>query len=119
MILIQETFPRKPHTGTRDASYCQHCWRMIAFLDQVAEAKTRIMASLSVRKLDDETLERLRVRAARHGVSMEEEARRILKAAVSAPENLGDLAVQMFGPSFGVDLELPKREPHEPIRLSQ
>ncbi len=77
------------------------------------------MASLSVRKLDDETIQQLRVRAARNGVSMEEEARRILKAAVAAPESLGDLAVQMFGPSFGVDLELPKREPHEPVRLSK
>ena len=77
------------------------------------------MASLSVRKLDHETLEQLRVRAARHGVSMEEEARRILKAAVAAPESLGNLAVQTFGPSFGVDLELPKRGPHEPIRLSK
>ena len=41
------------------------------------------MAGLSVRKLDDETLSRLRLRAAKHGVSMEEEARRILKDAVT------------------------------------
>ena len=40
------------------------------------------MAGLSVRKLDDETLSRLRIRAAKHGVSMEEEVRRILKDAV-------------------------------------
>lgn len=33
------------------------------------------MASLSIRKLDDETYDRLRDRAVRHGVSMEEEAR--------------------------------------------
>ena len=42
------------------------------------------MASLSVRKIDDETLVQLRVRVARHAVSMEEEARRILKQAVAA-----------------------------------
>ncbi len=54
------------------------------------------MATLNVRKLDDETLVRLRVRAARHGVSTEEEARRILRRAVSAPERLGDMAVRLF-----------------------
>lgn len=40
------------------------------------------LASLSIRKLDDETYDRLRGRAARHGVSMEEEIRQILKRAV-------------------------------------
>ena len=54
--------------------------------------------SLSVRKLDDETLSRLRIRAAKHGVSMEEEARRILKDAVSAPDYLGDLALRNLWP---------------------
>ncbi len=53
----------------------------------------------------------------RHGVSMEEEARRILKRAVSSPERLGDLFVKVFGPVNGVDLDLPPREPHEPLDL--
>ena len=77
------------------------------------------MASLSVRKLDDETLSRLRIRAAKHGVSMEEEARRILKDAVGAPDCLGDLALQIFGPKHGVDLQLPERTPHEPVGLNE
>ena len=77
------------------------------------------MASLSVRKLDEETLARLRARAARHGISMEEEARRILKGAVSAPERLGDLALGIFGPHHGVDLELPKHAAHKPVGLSE
>lgn len=72
------------------------------------------MASLSIRKLDDEIYERLRERAARHGVSMEEETRQILKRAVSPPERLGDLFLKVFGPGRGVDLELSPREPHEP-----
>lgn len=76
------------------------------------------MASLSVRKLDEETLSRLRIRAATHGVSMEEEARRILKEAVSAPERLGDLAVRIFGPKHGVELQMPERTPHEPLDLT-
>ena len=75
------------------------------------------MANLSVRRLDEETLARLRMRAAQHGISMEEEVRRILNEAVSAPERLGDLALKMFGPNRGVDLELPERMPHEPVDL--
>ena len=77
------------------------------------------MASLSVRKLDDETLSRLRIRAAKHGVSMEEEARRILKEAVTAPDYLGDLALRIFGSKHGVDLPLPERTPHEPMDLTE
>jgi plasmid stability protein len=77
------------------------------------------MADLSVRRLDDETLSRLRMRAARHGVSMEEEVRRILKEAVSAPDRLGDLALRTFGPAHGVDLQLPERAPHEPLDLAE
>jgi plasmid stability protein len=73
-----------------------------------------ILASLSIRKLDDEVYERLRERATRHGVSMEEETRQILTRAVSPPERLGDLFLKVFGPDRGVDLELPQREIQEP-----
>jgi plasmid stability protein len=76
------------------------------------------VASLSVRKIDDEILVQLRVRAARHGVSMEEEARRILKQAVAAPERLGDLAVRVFSPAYGgTELDLPEREVTEPLEF--
>ena len=74
------------------------------------------MASLSVRKLDDDTLQRLRMRAAKHGVSMEEEARQILKRAVATPERLGDLAVRVFSPTYGKDdFMLPEREHSQPL----
>jgi plasmid stability protein len=76
------------------------------------------MANLSVRKIDDRIYEQLRVRAAKHGVSMEEEVRQILKRAVSAPERLGDLALNVFGPDHGVDLEIPSRPPHDPLDLT-
>lgn len=76
------------------------------------------MANLSVRKIDDRVYEQLRVRAAKHGVSMEEEVRQILKRAVSAPERLGDLALKVFGPDHGVDLEIPSRPPHDPLDLT-
>jgi plasmid stability protein len=76
------------------------------------------LASLSIRKLDDEVYEQLRARAARHGVSMEEEARRILVRAVSPPERMGDLFLKIFGPEHGGELEIPLRESHAPIDLS-
>ena len=77
------------------------------------------MASLSVRKLDDETIALLRIRAAEHGVSMEEEARQIIKLAVSAPSRVGDMALQFFGANHGNVLELPKHQPHEPLDFSE
>jgi plasmid stability protein len=73
--------------------------------------------SLSVRRLDEDTYEQLRLRALRHGRSMEEEARQILKRAVSAPKRVGDLFLNRFGPEKGIELILPAREPHEPSAL--
>lgn len=75
------------------------------------------MASLSIRKLDDEIYERLQAQAARHGVSMEEEVRQILTQAVSPPERMGEFFLKIFGPERGADLELPPREPHDPMDL--
>ncbi len=73
------------------------------------------MPSLSVRKLDEDTFRQLRVQAAKHGVSMEEEVRRIIKRAVTTPENLGDLAVRLFSAAYnGDELRLPQRETHAP-----
>jgi plasmid stability protein len=77
------------------------------------------MGSISVRKLDEETMEGLRVRAARHGVSMEEEVRRLIRQAVAAPEKLGDLMYELFGPENGVDLDLPKRGSRDPIEFPE
>jgi plasmid stability protein len=41
------------------------------------------MASITIRRLEDSTKQKLRVRASRNGRSMEEEARQILKGAVA------------------------------------
>ncbi len=89
----------------------------IAYAIIISEIGILTMGNISVRKLDDETVARLRVRAAQNGVSMEEEVRRILKRAVSAPERIGDLALTLFGRDYGADLELPRRDPHEPVDL--
>lgn len=72
------------------------------------------MTNLSIQKLDDDTISRLRIRASHHQISMEEEARRILCQAVATPKRLGDLSVQLFGAKSGVELERPQHAPHEP-----
>ena len=43
-------------------------------------------SSKGARKLDDNVYEQLRIRAAKHGVPMEEEVRQILSQAVKAPD---------------------------------
>ena len=77
------------------------------------------MANLSVRNIDDATYERLRVRAAENGVSMEEEVRRIIRRSVTAPARLSQLALECFGPAHGVDLEIDARAPHQPLDLAE
>lgn len=70
------------------------------------------MASVSVRDLDDGVKERLRVRAARHGRSMEAEIRGILTEAVSEPaavDGLFEVLLDRFAEARGVELELPAR----------
>jgi plasmid stability protein len=73
------------------------------------------VASITIRNLDDPLKTRLRVQAATHGRSMEEEARTILRAALNRePARPGNLAAAIrarFAPLGGVDLELPPREP--------
>ena len=82
------------------------------------------MASITVRNLDDGLKRRLRVRAAEHGHSMEQEARDILRAALEEEPPTGQgLASSIrarFAPLGGVELELPPREPmREPPRFDQ
>ncbi len=70
------------------------------------------MAAISIRDLDDVVRDRLRVRAARHGRSMEAEIRAILKAAAEEPspaEGLFTTLLERFGQEGGVDLEPPRR----------
>jgi len=75
------------------------------------------MATLTIRNVDAALKERLRVRAAQHGHSMEAEVRQILQnmlqEPVRAPEpNLYDRIRARFAPFDGVDeLELPPRAP--------
>jgi plasmid stability protein len=75
-------------------------------------AEVEIMAAVSIRNLDDTVRERLRIRAAANGRSMEAEMRAILVEAVREPEDsegLLDALLARFGDLGGVDLDLPSR----------
>ena len=70
------------------------------------------MATVSIRNLDDAVRERLRVRAARHGRSMEAEIRAILTAAVTdvdSRQGLFTTLLDRFAELGGLDLEVPAR----------
>jgi antitoxin FitA len=70
------------------------------------------MAAMSIRNLDERVMELLRMRAARHGRSMEAEVRAILVDAVREPEDtpgMLDVLIDRFAELGGVDLELPQR----------
>jgi len=74
------------------------------------------MPSLSVRKIETETLSLLRLQAIKHGVSMEEEVRQIIKNSVTMPEQLGDMAVRLFSTAYGEDnFTIASREIYEPL----
>lgn len=72
------------------------------------------MASITIRNLDEAVKRRLRIRAAEHGRSMEEEVREILRKAVGeppAPGNLGRSIHARFAALGGIELDLPPRSP--------
>jgi len=72
------------------------------------------MASITIRRLDESVKAKLRVRAASHGRSMEQEAREILRAGVNAPKaaapNLVEAMRRYIEPLGGVELPIPPRE---------
>ena len=70
------------------------------------------MAVLTIRNVDEAIKTALRVQAAREGVSMEEEARRILRDALSRQEEqmpLGQRLLRRFSGTASKDFELPAR----------
>jgi len=71
------------------------------------------MASITIRNLDDDLKAQLRVVAASHGRSMEEEARVIIRQALSRQDKQGGLGSRIhsrFAAVGGADLELPERK---------
>ncbi len=82
------------------------------------------MASMTIRNIDDQLKARLRVRAAQHGHSMEDEARDILRAALftqrARARTLVEAIRARIEPLGGVELDISPREPiREPVTLER
>jgi plasmid stability protein len=85
----------------------------------IAIEEAALLAAISVRNLDDQVKERLGIRVARHGQSMEAEIRAILVDAVREPDDADGLfqtMLERFGEIGGVELELPPRA--TPVRAA-
>jgi plasmid stability protein len=81
------------------------------------------MASMTIRHIDERLKARLRVQAARHGRSMEDEARDILRTALSIERSrtgsLVDSIRARIEPLGGMELEIAPREAiREPVSLN-
>jgi plasmid stability protein len=72
------------------------------------------MTSITIRNLDDSLKTRLRIQAATHGRSMEDEVRDILRSALNLasapPANLAAAIRARLAPLGGVDLPIPPRD---------
>ena len=84
------------------------------------------MGSVTVRNVEDDVKKRLRMKAARHGVSMEEHLRRLIHkdayeddaSGANRPGNFYDAIRALVDEHGGFDLELPPRGPmREPPRF--
>jgi plasmid stability protein len=73
------------------------------------------MASITIRQLPEATKRKLRIRAAQHGRSMEQEAREILQSELAKnpqpPKDIVAAIRRRFAPLGGVDLKIPPRGP--------
>jgi plasmid stability protein len=82
------------------------------------------MASMTIRDIDEKLKRRLRIQAARHGRSMEDEARDILRTALSVETTrtggLVEAIRARIEPFGGVELKIALREAmREPIDLDK
>ena len=79
---------------------------------------------MTIRNLDEKLKARLRVQAARHGRSMEDEARDILRSALSTAASRTTSLVKSIRrriePLGGVELQVTPREPmRDPVKLEE
>lgn len=81
------------------------------------------MPAITVRNIDDSVKDALRIRAAKHGRSMEQEVREILARAVREEEpslGLASSIFERFRAEGGIDLPVIDREmPREPITFDE
>jgi plasmid stability protein len=79
------------------------------------------MSGLTIRNLDPAVKKGLRMQAARHACSMEEEARKILRAAILQPveeKGLGSFIQQKFNKTGGIEIDPVRSAPRHPDFLS-
>jgi antitoxin FitA len=96
---------------------------LVAIIDCTAVRGVIPTASITIRNLEETLKKALRIRAAEHGHSMEEEARQILRTAlakkalkptnleVSNATNLYEAIRRHIAPLGGVELNIPRRGP--------
>ncbi len=82
------------------------------------------MAVVTIRNIDDAIKERLRLRAAKRGRSMEDEARDILRSALSTElpqtSSLGHSIHNRFAALGGVDMpDVPREQARPPITFGE
>jgi plasmid stability protein len=107
--------------GTGRSQRPEECWidlRTIAYNPINADTGGTV-ASITIRNLDDALKSRLRIQAAVHGRSMEDEARDILRSSLNreppGPKQLGTAINELFKPFGGFDLpEMPREPVREP-----
>ena len=91
------------------------CNAITAYLVLGPARKERVVASITVRNLDDGLKRRLRIRAAENDRSMEQEVREILRTVLAedspTPKRLGSALHTLFKPFGGVTLDIPSRSP--------
>lgn len=78
------------------------------FFDEVQSLSGGIVAAITIRDLEDDLKRRLQEQAAEHGVSMEAEARRVLREGVREP-SAKEAILEALGPDWtGVEFEVPQ-----------
>ena len=76
-------------------------------MKSLSQSLSIFMASITIRNLDDQVKSQLRIAAARHGCSMEEEVRRILRRTLIAEndkDRFGSRIHDRFAKLGGIDL---------------
>jgi len=76
-------------------------------MKSLSQNLSNFMASITIRNLDDQVKSQLRISAARHGCSMEEEVRRILRRTLMTESDKGPFGSrihQRFAKLGGIDL---------------
>jgi plasmid stability protein len=88
-------------------------YAIIAVIDINDSSEGLNMATITIRNLNEETKKKIRLLAAQHGHSMEEEVRRILNRTVNQDDDtgLGTFISEQFREIGGIELKIPSRSP--------